>query len=115
MVEKEIRKDDHIGLGFLYSTLKFEKEGSKWGGMPKSATGVISYQSKGKREAWLPAERNKGCWWADMAKGKRERDNSPTLGEALQLVSDRLGVLALEWDTSQPTKAGVQRMAWRVI
>lgn len=83
MVEKEIRKDDHIGLGFLYETLKFEKEGSKWGGMPKTATGVISYQSKGKGEAWPPAERNKGRWWADMAKGKREGDNLPTLREAL--------------------------------
>ena len=40
---------------------------------------------------------------------------SPTLGKALQLVSDRLGVLALGGDGSQPTKAGVQRMAWRVI
>lgn len=83
MLEKEIRKDDHRGLGFLYAPLKFEKEGSKWGGMPKTATGVISYQSKGKGEARPPAERNKGDWWADMAKGKREGDNSPTLREAL--------------------------------
>ena len=70
--------------------------------------------AKRQTRAWPPAERNKAGRWADMARGGREKTR-PRAREALQPASDRPGVLASGGGASQPTKAVVQRMAWRVI
>lgn len=110
MVEKEIRKDDHIGLGFLYWRLSLRKKEARGGNAQERHWSDLIPVRQTKPGCQLKGTKAVGgrIW----RKERGERQLAHTRGSASARVTG-LGFWHWNGDTSQPTKAGVQRMAWR--